>query len=167
MKRSELFGIVWREPLATLAPKLGMSKPTLLKLCRMHNVPVPGRGHWAKVRAGQGLAPEALPEADDIEVDIVVNGRPSGKQPSTDSAEINGNKVPLRFHQVGSSVEDLATLSSIELLLELSLNATQAAATSAYLVRLLLMTNEMDLGTASVVYAWVSRQNRLARENLA
>ena len=108
MTRSELFGIVWKEPLAALAPKLGMSKPTLLKLCRMHNVPVPGRGHWAKVKAGQAVAPRPIDQPEsDPEVRL-----PAGRGASeTDSApkDLSAKAVPGRG--AGASPEQTSDIT--------------------------------------------------------
>ena len=52
-RRQELHDLVWSEPLASLAPRFGISDTALAKTCRRHGIPTPGRGHWAKLKAGK------------------------------------------------------------------------------------------------------------------
>ena len=59
--RERLYELVSAEPISTLAPKLNVSDASLKKACAEANIPVPGRVHWAKHRAGQTLAQVALP----------------------------------------------------------------------------------------------------------
>ena len=49
--REELYEKVWKVPLRTLAKEYGVSDIALAKTCRKLNVPVPGRGYWAKREA--------------------------------------------------------------------------------------------------------------------
>jgi hypothetical protein len=51
--REEFYSLVWTKPLSELGPDLGMSDVALAKTCRRFNIPIPGRGHWAKIRAGK------------------------------------------------------------------------------------------------------------------
>ena len=51
--RQELYELVWSTPIATLAAQFEISGRGLAKTCRRHVIPVPGRGYWAKVEAGQ------------------------------------------------------------------------------------------------------------------
>ena len=44
-----------------VAKKYGVSDVALAKTCKKLNVPVPGRGYWAKVRSGQKLPQDPLP----------------------------------------------------------------------------------------------------------
>jgi hypothetical protein len=46
--REELFQRVWAEPLLKLAAEIGVSDVGLAKACRRAEIPLPGRGHWAK-----------------------------------------------------------------------------------------------------------------------
>lgn len=61
MTREELYVRVWSEPLTQLADQWGISDVGLAKVCRRANIPVPGRGYWAKVAAGQARTWEPLP----------------------------------------------------------------------------------------------------------
>lgn len=70
MKRSELYARVWTMPITRLADELGISNVGLAKACRRHAVPVPPRGYWAKLKAGQEPPRTALPT---LEPDIAVH----------------------------------------------------------------------------------------------
>lgn len=71
MKRSELFTLVWSEPVVKIARRLGISDRGLAKICTRHNIPLPPRGYWARVKSGQHPAALALPRPDhDYEIAI-------------------------------------------------------------------------------------------------
>ena len=59
--REELYEAVWSEPIHQLSKALGISDVGLAKVCRKLNVPVPGRGYWAKSRATRKLLRVSLP----------------------------------------------------------------------------------------------------------
>lgn len=52
-RRQAFYDLVWSEPLSALAPRFGISDVALAKICRRHGIPVPGRGYWAKLKAGK------------------------------------------------------------------------------------------------------------------
>lgn len=62
MTRSELYALVWAEPGHTLARRLGLSGAGLAKLCDRHAIPIPTRGYWQRLGAGQPVGPTPLPE---------------------------------------------------------------------------------------------------------
>lgn len=70
VKRSELYEKAWSMPMTKLAAELGISDVGLAKACRRHAVPVPPRGYWVKLRAGQAPAKITLPTP---ELDHVVH----------------------------------------------------------------------------------------------
>lgn len=51
--RQEMYDLVWSTPIQKLAEQFGLSDRGLAKTCQRHQVPVPGRGYWAKIEAGQ------------------------------------------------------------------------------------------------------------------
>jgi hypothetical protein len=53
MTRQELFDRVWKTPVEALATEWGLSGRGLAKACARVQVPVPPRGYWARVNAGQ------------------------------------------------------------------------------------------------------------------
>jgi len=61
LPRSELYNLVWSKPVRDIAAEFGISDVALAKRCRALKIPVPGRGHWARVAAGQKPRRPALP----------------------------------------------------------------------------------------------------------
>jgi hypothetical protein len=59
--REKLYEEVWTRPVTQLAKEIGVSDVALAKICRKLNVPVPARGYWAQVAAGQSPKRPALP----------------------------------------------------------------------------------------------------------
>lgn len=59
--REELYRLVWSEPMSKLAPRYGLSDRGLAKLCHRMAVPVPPRGHWAKLAHGKNSTQPPLP----------------------------------------------------------------------------------------------------------
>ena len=53
LSREELYELVWSKPMVELAKDFGLSDVAVAKRCRKLGVPVPGRGYWARVAAGQ------------------------------------------------------------------------------------------------------------------
>lgn len=74
MKRSELYAKVWLIPVSRFAKELGLSDVGLAKACRRHAIPLPPRGHWAKLKAGKKPPQTPLPAP---ELDPVVNLQPA------------------------------------------------------------------------------------------
>jgi hypothetical protein len=60
--REELYEEVWDRPLIKISEKYGVSAVMLGKVCRKLQIPLPGRGHWAKKEFGK--APERPPLSD-------------------------------------------------------------------------------------------------------
>lgn len=81
--RRQLYERVWSEPMTTLAKSLAISGVGLAKACRRGDVPVPPRGYWARLNAGQRVArtplPRRVPGASDRVT--VGAGRPQAFQP--------------------------------------------------------------------------------------
>ena len=67
--REELYQKVWEKPLLRVAEQYGVSAVALGKVCGKLSVPVPGRGHWAKLAHGKaGVTKPALPILDKVPV---------------------------------------------------------------------------------------------------
>ncbi len=60
--RSALYELVWSEPVHRLAPKFSLSDVGFAKICRRNNIPLPPRGYWARLEAGQTPEREPLPD---------------------------------------------------------------------------------------------------------
>lgn len=76
LTRKQLYDLVWSRPISSLARELKVSDVALAKCCRRENVPIPARGHWAKVAAGQKPIRPALPQRNawEAEVDLPAPG---------------------------------------------------------------------------------------------
>lgn len=61
-EREKLFDEVWATPVTSLAKKYGLSDVGLRKICVTLEVPLPPRGHWAKLAAGKSVPKPALRE---------------------------------------------------------------------------------------------------------
>jgi hypothetical protein len=61
--RQELYDLVWSEPMIKLAARYGISGTGLAKACRKAGIPVPERGYWNRVAAGQKVKKIPMPEA--------------------------------------------------------------------------------------------------------
>ena len=62
LPRSQLYELVWSKPVTEVAKDFGMSDVALAKRCRAVRVPIPPRGYWAKVAAGQTPRKTPLPK---------------------------------------------------------------------------------------------------------
>ena len=60
--RETLYAEVWKNPVQKVAKAYGISGVALGKACRKLRIPVPPRGYWARVRAGQSVRKPALPK---------------------------------------------------------------------------------------------------------
>ena len=86
--RDELYQKVWGRPLIKVAQEYGVSAVALGKACRKLLVPVPGRGHWAKLVHGHdGVPKPPLPKLDKVPV-VCRSARPQQKE-TTASNEID------------------------------------------------------------------------------
>lgn len=61
ISREELYDKVWTTPIHKLSTEFGLSDVGLGKVCRRHQIPVPGRGYWARLQSGQRLKRPPLP----------------------------------------------------------------------------------------------------------
>jgi hypothetical protein len=65
LSRQDLYELVWSKPMTELAADLGLSDVGLAKRCKKLGVPIPGRGYWARVVAGQRPRRAPLPKPAD------------------------------------------------------------------------------------------------------
>jgi hypothetical protein len=63
LTREALYEQVWKTPMSRLAADFGISDVALAKICRKLDVPIPGRGYWARVTNGQKVKQPKLPKA--------------------------------------------------------------------------------------------------------
>jgi len=73
ISRTELYDLVWAEPLRNLSERFGISDVALKKCCQRSAIPTPERGYWARKDAGKETYVPALPERPPaMEEDVVV-----------------------------------------------------------------------------------------------
>jgi len=63
--RDALYAEVWASSLTKLAPKYNLSDNGLRKVCVALGIPLPGKGHWAKIAAGHVVPRAPLPDGVD------------------------------------------------------------------------------------------------------
>lgn len=63
LTREALYEQVWKTPMSRLAAEFGISDVALAKICKKLDVPIPGRGYWARVTNGQRVKQPKLPKA--------------------------------------------------------------------------------------------------------
>lgn len=61
LTRQALYDLVWEKPVRTVAGELGLSDVGLKKVCARFDIPVPHRGYWARLAAGQRVHQSPLP----------------------------------------------------------------------------------------------------------
>lgn len=62
LNREALYDLVWSEPIAKVAPKIGVSDVALAKICQKLSVPRPPRGYWARLAHGHAVTKPPLPK---------------------------------------------------------------------------------------------------------
>src|SRR5512141_1204775 len=72
--RQALYDLLWSEPKAVLAKRLGISDVGLGKVCKKTNIPVPPRGYWALKSAGKTVPKIPLPARGLGQSDLVTIG---------------------------------------------------------------------------------------------
>jgi hypothetical protein len=72
--RQELYDMVWKEPMTSIAKKYNISDNGLRKICIKLQIPLPKSGHWMKLRAGKKVKVIPLPTSykGDQEVKLTV-----------------------------------------------------------------------------------------------
>jgi hypothetical protein len=91
--RQQLYDLVWSGPMTTQAKSLAISGVGLAKACRRGDIPVPPRGYWARLAAGQRVARTPLPRrAPGMSDRVTVGaGRPQAFQSEPDERH-HGNE---------------------------------------------------------------------------
>jgi hypothetical protein len=70
-EREKLYNEVWAEPMTTVAKRYGISDVALRKQCKKLDIPLPKKGHWAKVQAGHKVKVPPLPKSDGPDQTVV------------------------------------------------------------------------------------------------
>lgn len=73
--RAELYRLVCEKPLNKVGPELGISGTVLAKLCKQHDVPYPGSGHWTRIAMGMSSVLKP-PTGDGEQVVVIPKAQP-------------------------------------------------------------------------------------------
>jgi hypothetical protein len=65
LTREDLYELAWSKPISELAKDFGISDVGLAKRCKRLRVPIPGRGYWVRVDAGQTPYRPKLPKREE------------------------------------------------------------------------------------------------------
>jgi hypothetical protein len=120
-ERSKLYEEVWSEAVTVVAKRYGVSDVGLRKICLKLDVPIPPRGYWAQVTAGQRPKKEPLPASKAIptyvrevrvpEIDEKLEARltsarqAGASKPIIDSPKIN---TPTNLDALGREADQIA-----------------------------------------------------------
>ena len=94
LPRSELYERVWTRPVREVAAEFGISDVALAKRCRALNIPLPWRGYWAKVQAGQSLRRTPLPPFRDPRAASRRAQPARGARPARERPPVASNQLP-------------------------------------------------------------------------
>lgn len=61
-ERQKLYDEIWTDPVTVVAQRYGISDVALRKRCKAISIPLPPRGYWERLRAGQSVPRTALPK---------------------------------------------------------------------------------------------------------
>lgn len=92
--RSQLYDLIWAEPMRTVAARLGISDVGLAKACRREGIPVPERGYWAKLQAGKSVSRPPLPKADGPDQVVLAPAPPRPPPSPAAQAVLDSTPVP-------------------------------------------------------------------------
>lgn len=121
LTREDLYELVWSKPMQQLAGDFGISDVALAKRCRRLRIPVPGRGYWARVEAGQmphrPKLPQREPEALDYSALTVPDPAAGADDPEVIESSIDGpHPIPSNEVSVRSRIAALTISFSPSLL---------------------------------------------------
>jgi hypothetical protein len=63
--RADLYKLVWKEPVVKLSSRFGVCGVAVVKAYRKYKIPLPGRGYWAQIAAGESIPKTPLPQISD------------------------------------------------------------------------------------------------------
>lgn len=111
LKRSELYGLVWSQPLTRVAADIGVSDVAVAKACRRAGVPLPGRGYWRRRTCGyrvRQLPLRALPGGQDPIITFHANLRQKPEEPVVVTPELEFEQRPENRVVVPENLETLS-----------------------------------------------------------
>ena len=112
--REKLYAEVWTTPLTTLCKSYGLTYAGMRRICSELNIPIPERGHWARVAAGRVIQKPELPPLSVSPPAVKAPGPPKpqvGKRASTRSeASVEQRVEPLAEEHLHRVIHPLLKL---------------------------------------------------------
>jgi len=102
----ELYELIWKDPMAHVAKRFGMSDVALRKTCIKHNIPTPPLGYWAKLAHGKKVHQPPLPSMKEGAHDhIALTVRPPREIPANVSAILEtGPEIEIVYQNIGRQI---------------------------------------------------------------
>jgi len=95
-ERSALYAEVWAEPMTTVAKRYAISDVGLRKICVKLDIPVPPRGNWARVVAGQAIKKTPLPKSDVVTtLERLVHVSPDAVELARRISKARASEIPI------------------------------------------------------------------------
>jgi hypothetical protein len=69
--RTQLYELIWSEPMSRIAKRYPVSDSGLRKICKRLHIPLPAAGHWQRIKAGRDIAVPPLPDDPGVEQEYV------------------------------------------------------------------------------------------------
>ena len=92
--RQQLFDLVWSEPIKDVAPQFDISDVTLAKVCKRYDLLLPGRGYWAKRKAGKSVTTPLLPPRGIGIGETITLGRSDWRQREDEDEVLMAEDIP-------------------------------------------------------------------------
>jgi len=92
--RQDFFALMWSKPIKDIAPEFGISDVALAKFCRKHEIPLPGRGYWAKLKAEKPVMTFALPPRGLGRHETITIGRDEWRGREDQEARQRSEEIP-------------------------------------------------------------------------
>ena len=86
LTRKQLYELAWKKPMMHIAKDFGFSDRGLGKLCTKYEIPIPPRGYWMRLKAGQKIKIPTLKKIDWCSDDKVIV---DSKDPESKNTELS------------------------------------------------------------------------------
>lgn len=94
VSRTELYELVWAEPMTKVAPRFGLSDVGLAKVCKRCNIPRPPVGYWAQKQVGKEPKRKPLPKSENEVDDLIKFSMEEKPKPEVVSSEAERVRDP-------------------------------------------------------------------------
>ena len=92
--RKEFFDLMWSKPIKDIAPEFRISDVALAKFCRNEQIPLPGRGYWAKLQAGKDVPAAHLPPRGLGMSETITVGHRHWQERADEDARVMAEEIP-------------------------------------------------------------------------